>query len=86
MVLSIAVGNNAKGRISKTGVSRKRSMPKFPENKHFLPPDTHTYVCVSGGKKCLFCGNFGVSCFLETPVFEIRPFALFPTTLCFYLF
>ena len=18
----------------------------------FLPPDTHTYVCVSGGKKC----------------------------------
>ena len=21
--------------------------------KHFLPPDTHTYVCVSGRKKCL---------------------------------
>ena len=25
-------------------------------------------VCVSGGKKCLFFGNFDVLCFLETPV------------------
>ena len=25
-------------------------------------------MCVSGGKKCLFFGNFGVLCFLETPV------------------
>ena len=24
----------------------------FPENFCFLPPDMHTYVCVSGGKKC----------------------------------
>ena len=24
----------------------------FPENFYFLPPDMHTYVCVSGGKKC----------------------------------
>ena len=23
-------------------------------NLHFLPPDTHMYVCVSGGKKCNF--------------------------------
>ena len=22
----------------------------FPKNKHFLPPDTHTYVCASGAK------------------------------------
>ena len=28
----------------------------FPKNKHFLPPDTHTYMCVSGCKKCLFFG------------------------------
>ena len=56
----------------KTGVSRKQSTPKFPKNKHFLP---HTYVCVSGGKKCLFFGNFGVLCFLETPVLR---FALLP--------
>ena len=48
-------------------------MPKFPKNKHFLPPDTHTFV--SGGKKCLFFGNFGVVCFLETPVLR---FALLP--------
>ena len=27
----------------KTGVSRKQSMPNFPKNKHFLPPDTHTH-------------------------------------------
>ena len=59
----------------KTGVSRKQSMPKFPENKHFLPPDTHTYVCVSGDKKCFFFGNFGVLCFLETPALR---FALLP--------
>ena len=24
----------------------------FPKNYYFLPPDTHTYVYVSGGKKC----------------------------------
>ena len=52
----------------KTVVSRKQSTPNFPKNEHFLPPDTHTYVCVSGGKKCSFFGKFGVLCFLETPV------------------
>ena len=33
------------------------------------------YVCVSEGKKCWFFGNFGVLCFLETPVLT---FALLP--------
>ena len=33
------------------------------------------YVYVSGGKKYLFFGNFGVLCFLETPVLR---FALLP--------
>ena len=47
-------------------LSRKQSTPKFPKNKHFLPPDTHV---------CLFFGNFGVLCFLETPVLR---FALLP--------
>ena len=23
----------------------------FPKNYHFLPPDKHTYVCISGGRK-----------------------------------
>ena len=33
-------------------------------------------VSVSGGKKCLFFGNFGVLCFLETPVlrFTLLPY------------
>ena len=51
----------------KTGVSRKQSTPKFRKNKHFLPPNKHT---VTGGKKCLLFGNFGVLCFLKTPVFR----------------
>ena len=55
------VGNKTKGRISKR---------VFPKNKHFLPPP---YVCVSGGKKCLFFGNFGVLCFLKTPVLRFTP-------------
>ena len=33
------------------------------------------YVCVSGGKKCLFYGNVGALCFLETPVLK---FVLLP--------
>ena len=57
------------------GVSRKQSLPNFPKNEHFLPPDTHTYVCVTGGKKCSFFGKSGVLCFLETPVLR---FALLP--------
>ena len=61
----------------KTGVSRRQSTSKFPKNKHFLPPDTHTCVCVSGGKKCLFFGNFDVLCFLETPVSRFALFKLY---------
>ena len=30
----------------------------FPKNLHFLPLGTHTYVCVSSGKKCYFFGKF----------------------------
>ena len=50
-------------------------MPNFLKSKHFLPPDTHIYACVWGGKKCLFFGKFDVLCFLETPVLI---FALWP--------
>ena len=53
---------------SQYGVSKKQRTPSFPKNKQFLPHDAHTYVCVSGGKKCLFFGKFGVLCFLETSV------------------
>ena len=57
-----------KGRISKRVFARNRSMPNFPKKEHFLPPDTHTYVCVSGGKKCSFFEKFAVLCLLETSV------------------
>ena len=60
----------------KTGVSRKQSTANFLKNEHFLPPDTHTNVCVLQGKKCSFFGKFGVLCFLETPVlrFTLLPY------------
>ena len=35
---------------------------------NFLPPNMHTYVCVSGSNKCSFFGKFGMLCFLETLV------------------
>ena len=43
-----------KGESQKTGVTRKQSTPNFPKKEHFLPPDTHTYMYVSVGKKCSF--------------------------------
>ena len=47
-----------------TGVSRRQSTPNFPKYEHFLPPDTHTYVCVLGGKKRSFFKRFGLISFL----------------------
>ena len=44
----------------------KTKQPNFPKNEHFLPPDTHTLVCLSEGKKCSFSRKFGVFCFLAT--------------------
>ena len=58
-------------------VSRKQSTSNFPKKELFLPPQTYTYVCVSGGKKCSFFGQFGELCNIR---FEIRPFASLPTT------
>ena len=65
------VGNKAKGRISK----RVFQESKIRQNFRNTNISYHTHVCVSGGKKCLFYGNFGVLCFLETPVLR---FALLP--------
>ena len=61
------VGNKAKGRISKRVFQENKARQIFRKNERFLPPDTHAYVCVSGGKNIRFCGKFGVLCFLETP-------------------
>ena len=51
----------------------------FQKNEHFSPPDIHTYVCVSGGKKCSLFGKLGMLSFLETPVLR---FALLPYYQC----
>ena len=72
------IGNQAKGRISKRA-SQENKAPNFPKNEHFLAPDTHTYVSLSGSWNCSFFGKFDVFCFLVTPAFEIRSFALLPT-------
>ena len=58
-----------------TELRRKKSLPSFPKNEHFLPSDRHTYVCVSGVEKRSFFGKFGVLCFLVTSVLR---FALLP--------
>ena len=58
-----------------TNLTRKQSTQNFPKNEHFLPPDMHTYVCVSGGEKCSIFGKFGMLCFLVTSVLR---FALLP--------
>ena len=67
--------NKTKGRISKRVLPENKARQNFPKNKNFLRPDTHTYVCVSGGKKFLSFGKFGVLCFLVTPALR---FALLP--------
>ena len=68
--LSQVVGNKAKGQISKRVFRENKARQIFRKIEHFLPPETHTYVCVSAGKKCSFFGKLGVLCFLETPVFR----------------
>ena len=58
-------------------VFQENKAAKFSEKRTFLTPDTHTVVCVSGGKECSFFGKFGELGFLETPVLR---FALFLIT------
>ena len=68
---------------SQNGCFKKSKHAKFSEKKKMSytppppsPPNTHTYVCVSGGKKCSFFGKFGVFCFVETSVlrFTLLPY------------
>ena len=63
----------------KIGVWRKQSPPNFLKKELFLPPDTHTYVCVSRGKRCSFFGKLDVLCFSWNTHFEIHPFSLLAT-------
>ena len=39
---------------SQNGRAKKIKHAKFSEKRHLLPPDTHTSMFVSGGKKCWF--------------------------------
>ena len=72
------IGNKAKGRISKGVFQENKACQIFRKKKRFLPPDTHTfvcvsgckkcsYVCVSGGKKCYFSENLACFVFLKHP-------------------
>ena len=61
-------GNKAKGWISKRTKQEKKDA-KFSKKGHFLPPDTHIYVCVLGGKNCLFLIKFDMLCFLGSSDF-----------------
>ena len=58
---------------------KKAKHAKISEKQTFLTPwyaqKKSKRNSVSGGKKCLFFGNFGMLCFLETPVLK---FALLP--------
>ena len=54
------------------GCFKKQSTTNFPKNEHFLPPDTHTYMCVSAGG-----GGVRNVRFLENLVCPLR-FALLP--------
>ena len=65
-MLGTVKGYNSLGTIS---LSTKNICPlqenkyaNFPKNEHFVLPDTHTLVCVSGGKKCAF---FWKACFIK---------------------
>ena len=62
---------------SQNGCFKEKSTPNFWKNKHFLPRQTHTYVCLSGGKKCSFFGKICVLLFLETLVLRFTFLSLF---------
>ena len=51
------------------GVSRKQSTPKFPKNKHFLPPDTHTYAYQEVRNVC-FSEILACFAFLKHPFWD----------------
>ena len=55
---------------SPNGHFKKTKYVQFSKNEHFLPPNKHTNVCISGGKKCSFFGKFDMLCFLENPFWD----------------
>ena len=57
------------------GVPRKQSTPNFPKNKHYLPPDTQTYVAYQGVRNVDFSENLSCFVFLKHK-FWYSPFCL----------
>ena len=51
---------------SQNGCFKKKKDVKFSEKRTLFTPDTHTYACISDGKKYSFFGKFGVLFLLET--------------------
>ena len=51
----------------KMGLSRKQSTSNFAKSECFLPPDTHTYMCVSGARNVRFSENLACFVFLKHP-------------------
>ena len=84
-VIGLFVSNKAKGRISKRVIQENKVRQIF-RNEHFLPPNTHVYVYVSGDKKSSLFGKFDVLCFLETPVlrFALLPYYR-PSSFCLFM-
>ena len=64
---------------SKNGCFKKTKHTKFSEK--LIPPDTQTYVCVSGSKKCSFWGNSACFVFLKQPFLHL-PFCLITDESC----
>ena len=62
---------------SQNGCDKKTKHAKISENQHFLLPDTHTHVYVSGGKKFSFFGKFRELYFLLTSALRLS-FYLIP--------
>ena len=57
---------------SQNGGNKETKHAKFSDK----PTDWHTYIWVSGGKKCSFLGKFGALCFPVTSVLVTSPFFL----------
>ena len=58
------VGTKTKGRVSRRRWQENKAHQIFKKNKPILPPDTHTYLCASVGKKFFFSENFVCFVFL----------------------
>ena len=69
---------------SQSGVNKKTKYAKFSDKKYFLQTGMHTYVGVSGSKKCSFSSKIWCAWFSCYFCFEIRLFALLRKRLLIY--